>query len=141
VPGAERGGDQVYARQIAEALEYAHERGVIHLDFKPADIKVTPDGVVKLLDFGLAKALDNTPPTSATSPTRLRSHWGTASPDRFSGRRRTWRRNRWKGGRRAAEWTSESADNAHSAPGNKEAGRSRKKFNREFNRRHLIHSR
>jgi serine/threonine protein kinase len=46
------------ARQITEALEAAHEQGIIHRDLKPANIKVRSDGTVKVLDFGLAKALD-----------------------------------------------------------------------------------
>lgn len=48
------------AKQICEALEYAHERAIVHRDLKPANVKITPDGAVKLLDFGLATAIEDT---------------------------------------------------------------------------------
>ena len=83
------------AKQMAEALEAAHEAGVIHRDLKPANVKVKGDGTVKVLDFGLAKALDPNPegdpsqsPTLTAAATQMGVILGTAaymSPEQARG--------------------------------------------------------
>ncbi|HTI37774.1 MAG TPA: protein kinase [Vicinamibacterales bacterium] len=98
------------ARQIAEGLGAAHDRGIVHRDLKPANVKVSPDGVVKILDFGLAKAAEkhamtmdssaeiaNSPTFTATS-TQVGIILGTAaymSPEQARGKRVDHRADIW----------------------------------------------
>src|SRR5579864_5090952 len=87
-----------YARQIADALEVAHEKGIVHRDLKPANVKVTPQGVVKVLDFGLAAVVQNAvesesnltqSPTMTLGATQMGVLLGTAaymSPEQARGK-------------------------------------------------------
>jgi serine/threonine protein kinase/Tol biopolymer transport system component len=97
------------AKQIAEALEYAHEHGIVHRDLKPANIKLTRDGAVKVLDFGLAKALSDDPlssevsnsPTLSAVATRAGIILGTAaymSPEQAKGKTADRRADIWSFG-------------------------------------------
>ena len=123
------------ARQVAEAVEYAHDQNVIHRDLKPANIKVKEDGTVKVLDFGLAKAMSDEPaetdmsnsPTLSMAATRQGVILGTAaymSPEQAKGKRVDRRTDVWAfgvstGGGLYVNWRSDGKELYYLAPDGK----------------------